>query len=203
MADLQVVHVVDDDPGMRDSSAFLLESAGLAVSTYASPGLLLAAAPKLAPGCILSDIRMPELDGLALQRRLAELGVRLPVIFMTGHADVPLAVAALKAGAVDFIEKPFADDAILDAIRRALATSEREQVRIAATEETERRIGSLTPREREVMEGMILGQATKVIANELGTSPRTIEVHRARVMEKMDVRSLPELVRMVLEARGQ
>src|SRR6185312_8037941 len=109
----------------------------------------------------------------------------------------------LKAGAVDFIEKPFAEDAILDAVRRALAASERDQVRHAATEETLRRIASLTPRETEVMEGMILGQATKVIANALGTSPRTIEVHRARVMEKMDVRSLPELVRMVLEAREQ
>ena len=197
----QMVHVVDDDAGVRDSLAFLFESAGLPVATYESATVLLDAAPRLMPGCILTDIRMPDLDGMALQQRLNEIGVRLPVIIMTGHADVPLAVAALKAGAIDFIEKPFDDEAMLSAVRRALAAQELEGARHAAAKETRRRIASLTPREREVMEGMILGQATKVIANELGSSPRTVEVHRARVMEKMEVKSLPELVRKVLAAR--
>ena len=197
-----MVHVVDDDEAVRSSLSFLLEAAEQPVTCYPSATALLDAAGTLAPGCIVTDVRMPDLDGLALQRRLSELGVRLPVIIMTGHADVPLAVAALKAGAVDFIEKPFDDEALLAAVRRALDVQERDRAGLAAIRETERRMATLTPREREVMEGMVAGKPNKVTANDLGTSPRTVEVHRARVMEKMAVRSLPELVRMVLEARA-
>ena len=203
-----MVHVVDDDEAVRASLAFLFESAAQPVTCYPSATALLEAAGgpapagALAPGCIVTDVRMPDLDGLALQRRLSELGVRLPVIIMTGHADVPLAVAALKAGAIDFIEKPFDDGALLAAVHRALAAQERDRAGLAAIQETERRLATLTPREREVLEGMVAGKPNKVTANELGSSPRTVEVHRARVMEKMAVRSLPELVRMVLEARA-
>lgn len=203
-----MVHVVDDDEAVRASLAFLFELAAQPVTCYPSATALLEAAGglapagALAPGCIVTDVRMPDLDGLALQRRLSELGVRLPVIIMTGHADVPLAVAALKAGAIDFIEKPFDDGALLAAVHRALAAQERDRAGLAAIQETERRLATLTPREREVLEGMVAGKPNKVTANELGSSPRTVEVHRARVMEKMAVRSLPELVRMVLEARA-
>jgi two-component system, LuxR family, response regulator FixJ len=195
-----MVHVVDDDEDVRASLALLFETMGQPVTCYGSATALLEAAAGLAPGCILTDVRMPDLDGLALQRRLAEIGVRHSVIVMTGHADVPLAVAALKAGAVDFIEKPFDEDTLLAAVQRALARQEQQQAGFAAVTETNRRLGTLTPREREVMDGMVAGKPNKVIAYDLGTSPRTVEVHRARVMEKMAVRSLPELVRMVLEA---
>jgi two-component system, LuxR family, response regulator FixJ len=197
-----MVHVVDDDEAVRSSLGFLFESAEQPVTLYPSASALLENAAGIAPGCIVTDVRMPDLDGLALQRRLGELGVRLPVIIMTGHADVPLAVAALKAGAVDFIEKPFDDDALLAAVRRALEGHARDAASREAVRETERRVASLTPREREVMEGMVAGKPNKVIAYDLGTSPRTVEVHRARVMEKMAVRSLPELVRLVLATRG-
>jgi two-component system response regulator FixJ len=197
-----MVHVVDDEEAVRSSLAFLLESANQPVTLYPSATALLEAGHALAPGCIITDVRMPDMDGLVLQLRLAEIGVRLPVIIMTGHADVPIAVAALKAGAIDFIEKPFEDEALLAAVQKALAMQERTAAVLAVTRETERRLATLTPREREVMEGMVAGKANKVTAQELGTSPRTVEVHRARVMEKMGVRSLPELVRMVLEARG-
>jgi two-component system response regulator FixJ len=202
MAEAPLVHVVDDDPAVRDSLGLLLESAGFAVRSYDSAAALLQALPNSATGCVLTDVRMPELDGLALQRRLIQLGIRLPVIVMTGHGDVPIAVEALKAGAADFLEKPFDDTQLLAAVSSALAASQRARDEAAAVAEISARLASLTPRERQVLERLVTGQPNKTIAYDLGSSPRTVEVHRARVMEKMGARSLPELVRMTLAAEG-
>jgi two-component system, LuxR family, response regulator FixJ len=200
MADAPLVHVVDDDEAVRDSLKLLLESAGLSVRTYDSAATFLTALPTLAAGCVLTDVRMPGLDGLELQRRLADLGVRLPVIVMTGHGDVPIAVEALKAGAADFLEKPFDDTQLLTAVSSALADSQPKRDEETAVARITARIASLTPREREVLIRLVAGQPNKTIAYDLGSSPRTVEVHRARVMEKMGVRSLPELVRMTIAA---
>jgi two-component system response regulator FixJ len=194
-----LVHVVDDDQGVRDSLAFLLQSAGLAVRTYDSPAAFLAVAPGLASGCVLTDVRMPGgMDGLALQRHLAALGGSLAVVVMTGHADVPIAVEALKAGARDFLEKPFDEDRLLTVVREALAVSQRAEEEHQANAGIAVRLATLTPREREVLDRLVAGLPNKTIAYDLGTSPRTVEVQRARVMEKMGARSLAELVRMVL-----
>jgi len=192
------VHVVDDDPGVRESLAFLLQAAGIAVCTYESPTAFLAIAPGLHAGCVLTDVRMPGMDGLALQRRIGALGSSLSVVVMTGHADVPIAVAALKAGARDFLEKPFQEDRLLSVVRDALQASQRAQEAQEASAGIAARHASLTPREREVLEHLVAGKPNKTIAYDLGTSPRTVEVQRARVMEKMGARSLAELVRMVL-----
>ena len=197
MAEPLLVHVIDDDEAVRDSLKLLLESAGFAARTHAAASSFLAAAGEKADGCVITDVRMPEMDGLELQHRLAEL-TRIPVIVMTGHGDVPIAVEAMKAGAVDFLEKPFGDDQLLAAVRSALAVSRQAHEEQEAIAATEARMASLTPREREVLGELVLGKANKVIAYDLGASPRTIEVHRARVMEKMGARSLPELVRMTL-----
>jgi len=198
MADAPLVHIVDDDEAVRDSLSVLLESADLSVRTYESATAFLDALPGLGAGCVLTDVQMPGLDGLALQRRLTALGIRLPVIVMTGHGDVPIAVEALKAGAADFLEKPFDDAQLLSAVQNALAASRRTQDADAATAQIARRLASLTPREREVLDKLVAGQPNKTIAYDLGSSPRTVEVHRARVMEKMGVRSLAELVRMTI-----
>ena len=192
------VHVIDDDEAVRHSLAFLFQCAGLAARTYDSATTFLAVAPRLQSGCVLTDLRMPGMDGLALQRALCDLKSRLPVIFMTGHGDVPVAVQALKAGAFDFIEKPFEDEALLSTIQGALETDRRAREREAETERTAARLASLTPRERQVLERLVAGQPNKTIAYELGASPRTVEVHRARVMEKMGAHSISELVRMAL-----
>ena len=200
MADAPLVHVVDDDEAVRDSLALLLESSGMSARTYDSAAAFLRALPNLASGCVLTDVRMPDLDGLELQRRLMELGVQMPVIVMTGHGDVPIAVEALKAGAADFLEKPFDDAQLLAAVSSALAAGQRAQDEQAALAGIARRLTSLTPREREVLDRLVAGQPNKSIAYDLGSSPRTVEVHRARVMEKMGVRNLPELVRMTIAA---
>lgn len=188
------VVVVDDDDAVRDSLQILLESAGFTVEAFASPVEFLASPAPAEAGCLLVDVRMPEMDGIQVQETLNAGNSQLPVIVMTGHADVPLAVRAMKAGAVDFVEKPFDDEAIIETVRRAL------QLRPAANPEVAQRIAQLTPREREVLEGLVAGHANKVIAYELDISPRTVEIHRARVMEKMQARSLSQLVRMALEA---
>jgi two-component system response regulator FixJ len=198
MATDHVVHVIDDDLEVRQSLAFLLSTAGLAVRVHESAVAFLKVLPDLTPGCVVTDIRMPGMNGLELQRHLREHGRQMPVIVVTGHGDVPLAVEAMKAGAIDFIEKPFDDEVLLSAIRAALARhtagSER-QARIAAVQE---RLGKLSEREREVLDRLIAGKANKVIAYELGISPRTVEVYRANVMNKMQADSLSELVRMTL-----
>jgi len=197
-----MVHVVDDDEAVRESLEFLLQSAGLGARTYASAKEFLGAVDVLRSGCVLTDIRMPDIDGLTLQRRLVELGSRLPVIVMTGHGDVPLAVQALKTGAADFLEKPFDDERLLKTVREALDASLVAHQEAEAQAAIRNRLDSLTRREREVLDKLVEGLPNKTIAFDLGTSPRTVEVQRARVMEKMDARSLPDLVRMVL-AVGQ
>ena len=193
------MHVVDDDAGMRDSLRMLLESQGFSVQTHESAMAFLAGAAT-APGCVLTDLRMPEIDGLELQRRLRDQGSPLPVIVMTAAADVGIAVRAMKTGAIDFLEKPFAEGALFDAIGRALAESERLRAADAAAHDAAERLAALTPREREVLDLLVDGLPNKAIANVLGTSPRTIEVHRARVLEKLQAHSLPDLVRIVLTA---
>ncbi|GAB0117330.1 response regulator transcription factor [Acidisoma sp. 7E03] len=197
----QTVHVVDDDEGVRLSLEFLLRSEGLTTATYGRAQDLLSA--QLSPaGCVLTDFQMPGMDGLELQSRLVEQGVLLPVIVMTGFADVPAAVRAMKAGAIDFLEKPFADDHLLGAVRRALAQN---QVALAAHQASERareRVSSLTPRESDVLALLAEGHSNKEMARILGTSPRTIDVHRARVLQKLGVDTLPDLVRLVMAARS-
>jgi two-component system response regulator FixJ len=194
------VHVVDDDAAIRDSLRFLLEPEGWEVRTYESAMSLMGA--ELPPaGCILTDFHMPDIDGLQLQARLAARGVRLPVIVMTGHGDVPVAVRAMKAGAMDFLEKPFQDDQLLDAIMRALKRNGRELEAAASSKEAAQRIAVLTPREHEVLDLLVTGKSNKEIAKVLGTSPRTIDVHRARVFQKLEADTLPDLVHLVLAAR--
>jgi two-component system response regulator FixJ len=200
MAEAPLVHVVDDDASVRDSLSLLLESAGCSVRSYDSAAGLLQALTDRAVGCVLTDVQMPGLNGLELQRRLGELGIRLPVIVMTGHADVPIAVEALKAGATDFLEKPFDDEQLLAAVNNAIALSQRASEEAAAVADILARLGTLTPREREVLDRLVAGQPNKTIAYDLGSSPRTVEVHRARVMEKMAARSLADLVRMTIAA---
>ena len=193
-----VVHVIDDDTDVRQSLAFLLTAAGFTVRVHESAVAFLKVLPEVKQGCVITDIRMPQMNGLELQRRLGELQAGLPVIVMTGHGDVPLAVEAMKAGAVDFIEKPFDDEVLLSAVRAALAKRARESGRDARTVEIQGRIKRLSEREREVLERLVAGKANKVIAFELGISPRTVEVYRANVMTKMQADSLSELVRMAL-----
>lgn len=200
LTDDAIVHVIDDDDAVRGSLGFLLDCAGLTVRAWESAEAFVAAAGYRSGGCVLSDVRMPGLDGLALQHRLRELGSDLPLILMTGHGDVPMAVAALKAGAVDFLEKPFDDDALLAAVRAALARGRAGQVRQAEQNGSAQRLAALTPRERQVLDGLVAGLPNKTIAYDLGISARTVEVHRARVMQKTAARNLPELVRLALAA---
>ncbi|MDP1873348.1 response regulator FixJ [Phenylobacterium sp.] len=193
-----VVHVIDDDEAMRESLAFLLDTAGLVARTYDSAPRFLEALDAAPAGVIVTDIRMPEMSGLELVRRLKSRGCAYPVIMITGHGDVPLAVEAMKAGVVDFLEKPFEEDRLLAAIRTAQSPTiaedpERERVRAV--------LDSLSPREHEVLEGVVEGKLNKVIAHELGISPRTVEVYRANVMSKTGARGLSELIRMVLLIR--
>ena len=187
------VHVIDDDDGVRASLDFLFASAGVASTSYDSPMAFLAAAEGLSSGCIVTDVRMPEMNGVELLRRVREMGVRLPVIVITGHGDVPLAVEAMKSGACDFLEKPFSDGALLNAVEAAMSKDGGAQARA--------RIARLSTRERQVLEGLVAGRANKVIAYDLEISPRTVEVYRANVMTKMQARSLSELVRMSILAQ--
>jgi two-component system response regulator FixJ len=201
MATSAVVHLIDDDDGVRQSLAFLLTTAGLAVRVYESAVAFLEALGTLQPGCIVTDVRMPGIDGLQLQRRLKALSVHLPVIVITGHADVPLAVEAMKAGAIDFIEKPFDDEALLSAIRVALDLYDHTGRRELEIAQIQAKLQSLSDREREVLEGLLAGRPNKTIAYDLSLSPRTVEVHRANVMTKMGASSLSSLVRMALVAQ--
>ena len=194
------VYVVDDDEAVRDSLEILLETSGFRARSFASALQFLEAAPALPPGCLVADVRMPEMDGLELQERLEAAGHRFPVIIITGHGDVPIAVRAMKAGAVDFIEKPFANEAILESVRLALARLRQASEQEAAAAEAHARLALLTPRERQVLEGLVAGLPNKTIAYDLDISPRTVEIYRARVMDKMRAGSLPELVRLALAA---
>jgi two-component system, LuxR family, response regulator FixJ len=197
-------HVIDDDDDARESLAFLLATADVPTQTYASAAAFLAVA-RGARGVVITDVRMPEMDGLQLIRRLGELGVELPVIVMTGHGDIPLAVAAMRAGVCDFIEKPYEEELMLEAIRVALHRAGSSEVQAGERVEQRRRLESLSARERQVLEGLVAGKANKVIAFDLAISPRTVEIYRAKVMTKMAAHSLSELVRMFLastERRG-
>ena len=194
------VYIVDDDDGVRDSLQILLESSGHAVRGFASPQEFLDVVGSIDFGCILVDLQMPGMDGLELQHRLRALNVKLPVIVVTAHGDIATAVEAMRSGAIDFVEKPFSDDAILTSIKMALADRPKlnaeDQIRAAILE----RLKILSPREREVLDGMVAGHPNKVIAFNLSLSPRTVEIHRARVMDKMQARSLSELVRLAIAA---
>jgi two-component system response regulator FixJ len=197
-----VVHVIDDDDAMRESLAFLLDASGLTARTYESAISFLDQLDGTQPGVIVTDVRMPEMNGLELVRRLKTRDVALPIIMITGHGDVPLAVEAMKAGVVDFLEKPFEEDSLLAAIRAALADSSRADEDQAERERLKQILDSLSPREHEVLNGVVEGKLNKVIAHELGISPRTVEVYRANVMSKTGARGLSELVRMVMLARS-
>jgi two-component system response regulator FixJ len=201
MANSAVVHLIDDDEDVRRALAFLLGTAGHAVRVHESATHFLESLPDLQPGCIVSDVRMPGMDGLELQRRLKALGVDMPMVIMTGHADVPLAVQAMKAGAIDFLEKPFDDELLLNAIRIAFRQQESAGQAGAETAQIRARIDTLSPRERQVLEGLLAGHSNKTIAFDLGLSSRTVEVHRANVMSKMRADSLSDLVRMALLAK--
>jgi two-component system response regulator FixJ len=194
------VYIVDDDEAVRDSLSVLLESKAYAVRSFGSAPEFLAAAPSLPVGCLIADIRMPEMDGLELQQHLIDRSLHFPLIVITGHGDVSLAVRAMKAGAVDFIEKPFASEAILNSLDTALARlsipSEQDPTAVAAAT----KLALLSPREREVLERLLAGLPNKTIAYDLAISPRTVEIHRARVMDKMGACSLSELVRPALAA---
>ena len=193
------VFVVDDDADIRDSMRLLLEVAGFKVRSYNSAKHFLADDhPK--HGCLIADIRMPDMSGLELQIEVTRRHFDLPVIIMTGHGDVPLAVQAMKAGAIDFIEKPFDDDLMLASVRRAMEVGSRARERSAESKAAQDLLSSLTPRERSVLDKLVQGRSNKVVAYELGISPRTVEIHRAHIMSKMEASSLSDLVRVVLAA---
>src|SRR5712691_9554739 len=194
------VYVIDDDEAMRDSLSFLLESAGFDVTLFESALKFLDALPELAFGCVVSDVRMPGLDGIELLKRMKTRTGALPIIIMTGHGDIPLAVEAMKLGAVDFLEKPFEDDRLIGMIDAALRQAESSARSEAVSLDIGARIATLSPRERQVMDGLIAGLSNKLIAREYDISPRTIEVYRANVMTKMQAGSLSELVRLAMRA---
>jgi len=193
-----VVYVVDDDDAVRESLEFLLASAELPVKAYNSASAFLTSLPRIASGCVITDVRMPELSGIDLLKRLTELDVKIPVIVITGHGDVPLAVEAMKLGAVDFFEKPFDGDKVVAAVRMALSDWEKGADREAEKADLHDRLATLSAREKDVLAGLVAGKPNKTIAYDLGISPRTVEIYRANVMTKMKAGSLSELVRMAM-----
>jgi two-component system, LuxR family, response regulator FixJ len=193
-----IVHVIDDDDALRESLAFLLRSAKIEVRTYPSAVAFLDALPNARAGCIITDVRMPGMSGMDLLRRLQELAIGVPVIVITGHGDVPLAVEAMKIGALDFLEKPFDDDVLLTSVRSALSRQDGETKRHTERAEIESKLAVLSNRERDVLGGLVAGRANKQIAYDLGISPRTVEIYRANLMNKMQAGSLSDLVRMAL-----
>ncbi|WP_445678695.1 response regulator FixJ [Radicibacter daui] len=196
--DNYIVHVVDDEEAVRKSLAFLLTMSGLAVKMHESAAAFLAAAPGIPPGVLVTDLRMPDMNGVELLSALRDAGAMMPAIVVTGHADVPMAVAAMKAGALDFIEKPYSDEVLIAAIQRAAAEIETASPAGEDTAAILGKIAQLSDRERQVLSAVVTGLPNKTIAYNLDISPRTVEVHRANVMAKMQARSLPELVRMVM-----
>jgi two-component system response regulator FixJ len=199
MATSRTIHIVDDDPSICGSLERLLHSAGFTTDSYASSLAFLAVAPQLSRGCILLEVKMPDLDGIEVQARLRRMGKTIAVIMMTGHGDVRTAVSAMKSGAVDFIEKPFKDDEVLRSIEAAIADDRIEVGR--RMEDAARQVAQLSRREREVLEGLIAGKLNKIIAHDLGLSVRTVEVHRLHMMERLGVRQLADAVRLAVLAR--
>ncbi len=191
-----VIHVIDDDDAVRESLAFLLDTAGLTVRTYESATIFLEKVGEAPTGCVITDIRMPGMTGIDLLREMGHNGIGLPVIVITGHGDIPLAVEAMKLGAVEFLEKPFDDEDMLAAVRLALGRREREREHEAEMTAINERLQGLSQRERQVLEGLVAGHPNKTIAYDLGISPRTVEIYRANLMTKMNAGSLSELVRM-------
>ena len=200
MPDKGRVYVIDDDEAMRDSLNFLLDSADFNVTLFESALNFLDVLPKLEFGCVVSDVRMPGLDGIELLKRMKAGHSTFPIVIMTGHGDVPLAVEAMKLGAVDFLEKPFEDDRLIAMIEMAIQQAEPAARSEALTQDIAARVASLSPRERQVMNGLIAGLSNKLIARDYDISPRTIEVYRANVMTKMQANSLSELVRLAMRA---
>jgi len=194
-----VVHIVDDEEPVRNSLAFLLGTSGFAVRTHASATAFLEVAGSIRNGCLVTDLRMPDIDGVELLRRLKAAGLLLPAIVVTGHGDVQMAVEAMKNGAIDFIEKPFSDEVLLESIARAVDQASSQLDADATQSRTRERLSSLSDREIQVLRGVVQGQPNKTIALELSLSPRTVEVYRAGLMNKMQARSLAELVRMVMD----
>jgi FixJ family two-component response regulator len=199
MKDLpQTVFVVDDDDAVRDSLRMLLKSAGVHAETCASAQEFLSSYDASQPGCLVLDVRMPGMSGLEMQHELNLRGVTMPVIFITGHGDIPMAVEAMQHGAFDFLQKPFRDQELLDRVQRALVRDAENRARLRHTDRIRERLASLSPREREVLELVTQGKANKMVAGDLGVSQRTVEIHRAHVMQKMEAGSLAELVRMMM-----
>jgi two-component system response regulator FixJ len=198
MAADAIVHVIDDDEAVRQSIEFLLRTSGVTARTYDSASAFLDVLPTIESGCIITDVRMPGISGIDLLRRLGEMRIKMPVIVITGHGDVPLAVEAMKNGAADFLEKPFEDELLLGSVRSALNRSLENAARDAERSEVEARLATLTNRERDVLEGLVAGKPNKIIAFDLAISPRTVEIYRANLMTKMEAASLSELVRMTL-----
>jgi len=200
MSEKRLIHIIDDEDAIRRSASFMLKTSGFAVETWVSGVAFLKEARDAAEGCILLDVRMPEMDGLEVQQSLADRGITMPVIILTGHGDVTLAVRAMKAGAVDFLEKPFEKAVLLGAIEAAFARLAAAGDKVAREAEAQVLLGVLTAREKDVLEGLAQGLPNKTIAYDLGISPRTVEVHRANLMSKLDVRSLSDALRIAFAA---
>jgi two-component system, LuxR family, response regulator FixJ len=200
MAEDAFVYVIDDDGAMRDSLAFLLDSAGISVATFESASSFLEALPRIESGCVVTDVRMPGVDGIELLKRLKQEKPALCVIVITGHGEIPLAVQAMKLGAMDFLEKPFDDERLIEAVRSALASIADKAKADAVTAQVASRVAVLSPRERQVLEGLVAGHSNKTMARDLQISPRTVEVYRDNVMTKLQVANLSELVRLAMRA---
>ena len=192
------VYIVDDDPDVREATSFLITTAGYPAVALETADELLDRVSRDSAGCLVLDVRLPGMNGLDLQRALREREIRMPVIFITGHGDIPMAVEAVNAGALDFLEKPFDNEALLARVEEAIQADRERRTREAASAEIDQRLERLTPREREVMEGILAGKLNKVIGYELDMSTRTVEVHRGRILEKLGARNAPEMVRLVL-----
>jgi two-component system, LuxR family, response regulator FixJ len=195
-----VIYVIDDDEAVRQSLEFLLKTAGLTVRGFDSAKAFIEVLPQIRSGCIITDVRMPGITGIDLLRKVKELGLDVPVIVITGHGDISLAVEAMKIGAVDFLEKPFDDDTLLASVRGSLSRSADQVQRNAELSQINDRLAALSNRERQVLDGLVAGKANKVIAFDLGISPRTVEIYRANLMTKMAANSLSDLVRMAMTA---
>lgn len=200
MSSTKIIHLVDDEEAIRKSAGFMLRSSGYAVHSYASGTEFLKAAGAAEMGCVLLDVRMPKLDGLQVQAAMRERGITMPVVVLTGHGDVSVAVQAMKAGAIDFLEKPFEKAAVIDAIERGFARLENAGAREIEEADAEVRLALLTPREREVLDGLAQGYPNKTIAYDLGISSRTVEVHRASLMAKLSAHSLSDVLRIAFAA---